>query len=266
MKGTRGAGEIVQVQGGHILRSSSGRKDRHSKVYTSNGPKDRRVRLSAHTAIQFYDVQDRLGYDRPSKAVDWLINKAKTAIDKLDEYEYLPPHWQPNLSAAAAITDNSNPSSSETPDYSSYPLIQQPNIINSSIMAEPTHLMNNMKSFIPITSSLSFPDFASDSALTRASFQGENLGLYVHADHDHGNLSNPVLTSQNGWNTTPTNHNNRVGFLMNSHEISQQQQGLLFSQDNQLPFRGGESSSHFEFGFGIPAPADGEEQELQTHH
>ncbi|KAK3032310.1 hypothetical protein RJ639_036267 [Escallonia herrerae] len=29
--------------------------------------------------------KDRLGYDRPSKAVGWLINKAKNAIAKLDE-------------------------------------------------------------------------------------------------------------------------------------------------------------------------------------
>jgi len=83
-------GDIVQVEGGHIVRST-GRKDRHSKVYTSKGPRDRRVRLSAHTAIEFYDVQDRLGYDRPSKAVDWLIKKAKSSIDKLAE---LPP-WHP---------------------------------------------------------------------------------------------------------------------------------------------------------------------------
>ncbi|XP_057528969.1 transcription factor TCP18-like [Amaranthus tricolor] len=62
-----GIGEIVEVQGGHIVRAT-GRKDRHSKVCTAKGPRDRRVRLSAHTAIQFYDVQDRLGYDRPSKA------------------------------------------------------------------------------------------------------------------------------------------------------------------------------------------------------
>ncbi|XP_021890224.1 transcription factor TCP4 [Carica papaya] len=89
--GLRNAGgEIVEVQGGHIVRST-GRKDRHSKVCTAKGPRDRRVRLSAHTAIQFYDVQDRLGYDRPSKAVDWLIKKAKAAIDKLAE---LPP-WNP---------------------------------------------------------------------------------------------------------------------------------------------------------------------------
>ncbi|XP_068654078.1 transcription factor TCP4-like [Aristolochia californica] len=89
-----GGGEIVEVQGGHIVRST-GRKDRHSKVCTAKGPRDRRVRLSAHTAIEFYDVQDRLGYDRPSKAVDWLIKKAKAAIDELDEL----PAWQPTATA-----------------------------------------------------------------------------------------------------------------------------------------------------------------------
>ncbi|GAB2284431.1 Transcription factor TCP4-like [Dionaea muscipula] len=88
-----GPGEIVEVQGGHIVRST-GRKDRHSKVCTAKGPRDRRVRLSAHTAIQFYDVQDRLGYDRPSKAVDWLIKKAKPAIDELAEL----PSWKPTAS------------------------------------------------------------------------------------------------------------------------------------------------------------------------
>ncbi|PHU12665.1 Transcription factor TCP4 [Capsicum chinense] len=94
-------GEIVEVQGGHIVRST-GRKDRHSKVCTAKGPRDRRVRLSAHTAIQFYDVQDRLGYDRPSKAVDWLIKKAKPAIDELAE---LPP-WKPNIGSDDAGTTN----------------------------------------------------------------------------------------------------------------------------------------------------------------
>ncbi|KAG1330317.1 putative transcription factor PCF5 [Cocos nucifera] len=98
--GLRGAGEIVEVQGGHIVRSI-GRKDRHSKVCTAKGPRDRRVRLSAHTAIQFYDVQDRLGYDRPSKAVDWLIKNAHAAIDELAR---LP-----------ASTSSSNPPSTSNP-------------------------------------------------------------------------------------------------------------------------------------------------------
>jgi hypothetical protein len=91
-EGKMNGGEIVEVDGGHIIRSR-GRKDRHSKVCTAKGPRDRRVRLSAHTAIEFYDVQDRLGFDRPSKALDWLINKAKPAIDQLDQ---LPP-WKPTL-------------------------------------------------------------------------------------------------------------------------------------------------------------------------
>ncbi|RWW43786.1 hypothetical protein BHE74_00050523 [Ensete ventricosum] len=87
----------------HILRSI-GRKDRHSKVCTAKGPRDRRVRLAAHTAIQFYDVQDRLGYDRPSKAVDWLIKNAKAAIDQLAE---LPP-WSPSTTVAAAYAASSS--------------------------------------------------------------------------------------------------------------------------------------------------------------
>lgn len=62
---------------------ATGGKDRHSKVYTSKGLRDRRVRLSVSTAIQFYDLQDRLGYDQPSKAIEWLIKAAQSAIDEL---------------------------------------------------------------------------------------------------------------------------------------------------------------------------------------
>ncbi|KAI4322994.1 hypothetical protein L6164_022638 [Bauhinia variegata] len=98
-----GGGEIVEVQGGHIVRST-GRKDRHSKVCTAKGPRDRRVRLAAHTAIQFYDVQDRLGYDRPSKAVDWLIKKAKNAIDELAEL----PAWRPSTSVLNSNASQQN--------------------------------------------------------------------------------------------------------------------------------------------------------------
>ncbi|XP_010923815.1 transcription factor PCF6 [Elaeis guineensis] len=62
---------------------ASGGKDRHSKVYTAKGLRDRRVRLSVSTAIQFYDLQDRLGFDQPSKAIEWLIKAAAAAINEL---------------------------------------------------------------------------------------------------------------------------------------------------------------------------------------
>ncbi|KAL4322695.1 hypothetical protein AHAS_Ahas14G0236200 [Arachis hypogaea] len=35
------------------------------------------------TAIQLYDLQDRLGLNQPSKVVDWLLNAAKHEIDEL---------------------------------------------------------------------------------------------------------------------------------------------------------------------------------------
>lgn len=76
------------IHGVRVVRAA-GRKDRHSKVCTARGTRDRRVRLSPKTAILFYDVQDRLGYDRPSKAIDWLMKEAKAAIDALDHP--LPP-------------------------------------------------------------------------------------------------------------------------------------------------------------------------------
>ncbi|KAG6520806.1 transcription factor TCP24-like [Zingiber officinale] len=66
---------------------ASGGKDRHSKVYTAKGLRDRRVRLSVSTAIQFYDLQDRLGYDQPSKAIEWLIKAAGVAINELPPLE-----------------------------------------------------------------------------------------------------------------------------------------------------------------------------------
>ena len=66
-----------------VARAAAGGKDRHSKVVTARGLRDRRVRLSVPTAIQFYDIQDRLGVDQPSKAIEWLIRAAAGAIDEL---------------------------------------------------------------------------------------------------------------------------------------------------------------------------------------
>lgn len=58
LKAKRRKSDLIQVHSSRIVQSTS-RKDRHSKVCTSRGPKDRRLRLSPGTAIQFYDVQVR---------------------------------------------------------------------------------------------------------------------------------------------------------------------------------------------------------------
>ncbi|GLJ40725.1 hypothetical protein SUGI_0841850 [Cryptomeria japonica] len=68
---------------------SSAAKDRHCKVSTVKGLRDTRVRLSHSIAVKFFDLQDRLGYAHPSKALDWLISKAQAAIDELPQPSYV---------------------------------------------------------------------------------------------------------------------------------------------------------------------------------
>lgn len=165
--GGEGGGEIVEVQGGHIIRAT-GRKDRHSKVFTSKGPRDRRVRLSAHTAIQFYDVQDRLGYDRPSKAVDWLIKKAKTAIDKLE------------IGQEPDNKNNKPGSSSSEPNL----VFQSENISQTQFVAANLDSEEAMKTFFPAT------------ATTTTSGGGTNMNFqnYPH-HHDEDNIVSRTTTT-----------------------------------------------------------------------
>ncbi|KAL9243309.1 hypothetical protein vseg_017211 [Gypsophila vaccaria] len=72
-----------------------GGKDRHSKVCTIKGLRDRRIRLSVPTAIQLYDLQDRLGLGQPSKVIDWLLDTTKHDIDKLPPLPPIPGTFDP---------------------------------------------------------------------------------------------------------------------------------------------------------------------------
>ncbi|CAK9188359.1 unnamed protein product [Ilex paraguariensis] len=61
----------------------SGKKDRHSKIYTAQGLRDRRMRLSLPIAREFFDLQDMLGFDKASKTIEWLFMKSKTSIKEI---------------------------------------------------------------------------------------------------------------------------------------------------------------------------------------
>ncbi|KAM5578271.1 transcription factor TCP4 [Rosa sericea] len=257
-------GEIVQVQGGHIVRST-GRKDRHSKVYTAKGPRDRRVRLSAHTAIQFYDVQDRLGYDRPSKAVDWLIKKAKTAIDKLAE---LPP-WHP-IGVAANATQGEVPNGAGTSDMvisaeqsesSGYNFQLQrqigdnPDHNESSFIPQSLDsdtIADTMKSFFPTSSAAStinFQSYPSDIISRTTNLNpNQDLGLSLHSFQDQALIHH---TQQSHQDTT--HHNDQIQTLFAvpatagfdssayqrmvawSSDTSHENRGFVFNNMSALP-------------------------------
>ncbi|KAF3586347.1 hypothetical protein F2Q69_00031576 [Brassica cretica] len=186
-----GCGEIVEVQGGHIVRST-GRKDRHSKVCTAKGPRDRRVRLSAHTAIQFYDVQDRLGFDRPSKAVDWLIKKAKASIDELAQ---LPP-WNPadamrNAAANAkprrtAAKTRISPSP-PPPSQQQQQQLQRGNENESSFLPpsmDSDSIADTIKSFFPVVGSTTNYHHHPPNLLSRTNSHNQDLRLSLHSFPD----------------------------------------------------------------------------------
>ncbi|ESQ48046.1 hypothetical protein EUTSA_v10021948mg, partial [Eutrema salsugineum] len=59
------------------------RKDRHSKIKTAKGTRDRRMRLSLEVAKELFGLQDMLGFDKASKTVEWLLTQAKPEIIKI---------------------------------------------------------------------------------------------------------------------------------------------------------------------------------------
>ncbi|XP_075107230.1 uncharacterized protein LOC107824535 [Nicotiana tabacum] len=79
----------VELQGscknknGENKRAVAYKKDRHSKINTAHGPRDRRMRLSLDVARKFFNLQDLLGFDKASKTVEWLLTKSKSAINEL---------------------------------------------------------------------------------------------------------------------------------------------------------------------------------------
>ncbi|KAI3411409.1 uncharacterized protein J3R85_018046, partial [Psidium guajava] len=66
-----------------VARKRTSKKDRHSKIHTARGPRDRRMRLSLEVARDFFDLQDMLGFDKASKTVEWLLLHSKSAIKEL---------------------------------------------------------------------------------------------------------------------------------------------------------------------------------------
>ncbi|XP_074565933.1 uncharacterized protein LOC141822382 [Curcuma longa] len=104
------------------------RKDRHSKIVTARGPRDRRMRLSIEVASKFFQLQDMLGFDKASKTVQWLLTMSASAIRDLaaavatsvvqspystesstlacEDYHSSAAHGPKSKQSAAAVTTN----------------------------------------------------------------------------------------------------------------------------------------------------------------
>ncbi|KAL8241919.1 hypothetical protein R6Q59_012221 [Mikania micrantha] len=106
------------------MKRCVGKKDRQSKIHTAQGLRDRRMRLSVHTARKFFDLNDMLGFDKASKTIEWLFSKSHKAI--LEAAETLQSGGAAStLSALMEITtardkdENSKPHGDRIKDESS---------------------------------------------------------------------------------------------------------------------------------------------------
>ncbi|KAK7347429.1 hypothetical protein VNO80_21959 [Phaseolus coccineus] len=79
----QGGNSSLDVPMEHTTRKRSSKRDRHSKINTARGLRDRRMRLSLEVAKRFFGLQDMLGFDKASKTVEWLLNQAKVEIKQL---------------------------------------------------------------------------------------------------------------------------------------------------------------------------------------
>ncbi|KAI3820953.1 hypothetical protein L1987_08509 [Smallanthus sonchifolius] len=68
---------------GSSKRRRASKNERHSKINTAQGPRDRRMRLSLDVGKKFFKLQDMLGFDKASKTVEWLLMKSKSNIQEL---------------------------------------------------------------------------------------------------------------------------------------------------------------------------------------
>ncbi|KAK4341364.1 hypothetical protein RND71_039865 [Anisodus tanguticus] len=92
----------IQDHCANSLRSSFSikKKERCSKILTAQGPRDRRVRLSIGIARKFFDLQEMLGFDKPSKTLDWLFTNSKLAIEELTNLSTRQAHHWKNIAGA----------------------------------------------------------------------------------------------------------------------------------------------------------------------
>ncbi|CAI9773518.1 unnamed protein product [Fraxinus pennsylvanica] len=163
-----------------------------TKFVPPKGPRDRLVRLAVHNAIQFYDVLDRLGYDRPSKAVDWLIKKAKASIDELAHL----PAWYPTNGSAANVNFGQEEAQKQLEENQQHYTdgVDTNQELHASFLAPSVDfddIADTINSFFPIagtaeasSSAMHFQSFPTSDLLSRTSSHSQDLRLSLRSFQD----------------------------------------------------------------------------------
>ncbi|KAL1355540.1 hypothetical protein HN51_007580 [Arachis hypogaea] len=145
--GGASAGGVVGGHNGLNLLTKKGKKDRHSKIFTSQGLRDRRVRLSSEIARKFFDLQDMLEYDKPSNTLQWLFTKSENAIRELQRTKQANPttcsHHDHHTFCFTCFSSSKDkrfpPPDSSDPHHHHHQLmdveLQDPNLLRTNFMS-----------------------------------------------------------------------------------------------------------------------------------
>lgn len=121
-------------EGGRRKRRRGRRNDRHSKIRTTHGLRDRRMRLSVDIASRFFALQDMLGFEKASATIDWLLKQSKPAIERAAVRASVVSSGSSSLSSAVLIhmaPSRSSPKKKST--ELSYSLEASDRVVHSAI-------------------------------------------------------------------------------------------------------------------------------------
>lgn len=220
-----------------------GGKDRHSKVCTVRGLRDRRIRLSVPTAIQLYDLQDRLGLSQPSKVIDWLLEAAKDDVDKLPPLQF--PHgfnqMYPNL-----IFGESSSSASASP----FPGTNLGFLESWDLGGSSSRARSRIADTTTTTTSTQRESFDLDKGKWIKHDDNSNQDHVFDTNHQHFSLTNP-------YNNTSSYYN--LGHLQHSLEQSGNNVTVAISNvpnnNLNLPPPSSSAGDGSQLFFGPPPPA-----------
>ncbi|QHN83732.1 hypothetical protein HN51_060154 [Arachis hypogaea] len=181
----------LRLKDPRIVRVSRalGGKDRHSKVCTIRGLRDRRVRLSVPTAINLYDLQDRLGLNQPSKVVDWLLNAAKHEIDDLPPLPIPPSNF--TLACYPSLPTNKSNHNKEQDSSNNTSAHVLP---NSFLLPTTINHNHHPPSFLGLLNTMP-----------------SSIGNHFYQSASHDDVANQLLGNNN-------NNNNNLGFVNHHHD------------------------------------------------
>ncbi|KAG9153224.1 hypothetical protein Leryth_021251 [Lithospermum erythrorhizon] len=205
-------------QNPRIVRVSPafGGKDRHSKVCTIRGLRDRRIRLSIPTAMQLYELQDLLGLNQPSKVVDWLLDVTKNEIDKLPPLQIPPGGLFPrDYSSSSMLANHTHLFGSHSFERGDLPMLSskdhhQENLENYGGYVSHSHNQ--------LSSQLSFP-LANQTSSLQGLLINSNKGLSYNSTYLNWEPPNVSLSQfgSHSFDSQINNNNNNINTNSNNY-------------------------------------------------